>query len=659
MGIWFIFIAAGIIGISGLPGLLLDRRGAVGQWIAAMINILGSCIGGAGVVLCLAESEEVRQIRLAWSLPAGQFALGVDALSSFFLIPILLVSALGSIYGLEYWKQADHARNGRKLRLAWGVLTASMMLVVLARDAILFLMAWEVMALAAYFLVTTEDRKPEVRQAGWVYLIAAHLGTLCLFALFGLLRLATGSFDIWSAGALTGSPWLVNAVFVLGVVGFGLKAGIVPLHVWLPGAHSSAPSHVSAILSGVLLKTGVYGVIRVASLLPHPPGWWGGAIITVGCASALLGIIYAVAQHDYKRLLAYSSIENVGIIMIGVGLAMLGRSFDQDSWIALGMGGALFHVLGHSLFKPMLFMAAGSVLHATNTRQMDRLGGLAKQMPVTSWIFILGAVAISGLPPLNGFVSEFLIYSGLFGVSSGKATGGALWAAIAAPVLAMVGALSIACFVKLLGAVFWGSSRSSDTRHAHDPGILMRGPMIFLAIACALVGVLPTMVSGVVDRAVQAWHPGLPSTLTSGKLIPFAAITYMACSLVFATLAVLGYLRRRRQESSSAPTWGCGYIAVTPRIQYTGSSFAQTLTVLFGWALLPRKTIKPTESIFARSNRFLTAFPDIVLDRALVPTFSFVERVFALARPIHRGPVQVYLLYVCMALLVLFLLAWW
>ena len=264
MSIWLLLLAVGCIAVSGVPSLLLGRRSATGQWIAALLNVIGSGIGGSGLIAGLWSGERPQQISHSWSLPIGQFAVGVDALSAIFLVPMLLISALGSIYGLEYWKQSEHPGNGRKLRLCWGVLTAAMMLVVLVRDAMVFLMAWEIMALAAFFLVSTEDRKPEVRRAAWVYLVATHVGTLSLFALFGLLRAANGSFNLWPTAAADIPGWLATAVFVTAMLGFGLKAGIMPLHVWLPGRHANAPSHVSAILSGVLLKTGVYGIIRVA-----------------------------------------------------------------------------------------------------------------------------------------------------------------------------------------------------------------------------------------------------------------------------------------------------------------------------------------------------------------------------------------------------------
>ena len=310
------------------------------------------------------------------------------------------------------------------------------------------------MAMAAYFAATAEDDNPDVCRAGWVYLIATHVGTLCLIAMFALWRHATDSFALNPAQGISAEA--AGTIFVLSLIGFGFKAGIMPLHVWLPGAHANAPSHVSAVMSGVMLKMGVYGIIRMTAMLPVTAVWWGGVVLIVGAITGVAGIAFAIGQNDIKRMLAYSSIENIGIIMIGLGLALLGRAFNQPEWILLGLGGALLHVWNHSLFKSLLFFNAGAIIHASHTRNIDQMGGLAKRMPRTMVLFVVGAVAICALPPLNGFASEWLIYSGLFstlGFGSGQ---GFPVAAIAAVPLAMIGALAVACFVKILGTVFLG-----------------------------------------------------------------------------------------------------------------------------------------------------------------------------------------------------------
>jgi hydrogenase-4 component B len=352
----------------------------------------------------------------------GNSIIGLDALSGFFLIPIFMMGGLGAVYGLGYWPQREHPEDGRKLRLFWGLLTAGMALLVISRHAMAFLFGWEVMALSAFVLIAVEDQKEECRRASWIYLISTHIGTMTLFALFALWRWATGSYDLKPVAAEAIGLGAMNVLFILTLIGFGVKAGIMPLHFWLPEAHANAPSHVSAMLSGVVLKMGIYGLVRFLSLLPDPPHFWGGTILLLGAVSGLLGVVFAIGQHDLKRLLAYHSVENIGIILMGLGLALLGVSAGKPVWIVLGLAGCLLHVWNHFLFKSLLFLGAGSVLHNTHTRQIDHLGGLAKSMPWTAAMFLVGAVAICGLPPLNGFVSELFIYLGLLESVTSDAT---------------------------------------------------------------------------------------------------------------------------------------------------------------------------------------------------------------------------------------------
>jgi hydrogenase-4 component B len=402
-----VLAAIAIVAASGMVGLVFPRNAAAGQYVAMLFASVGSVIGIGGLIAFWMFSSSSRPIAYPWSVPGGEFAVTVDGLSAVFLLPVFLVPLLGNIYGLEYWAQVAHPENGRKLRLFFGLVTAGMALLVVARNSLLFLVGWEIMALSAFFLVTTEDHDQEVRKAGWVYLACTHTATLCLFAMFALLRSGVGSYSLTPIPSEAITNKFETAVFTLAVLGFGLKAGVMPLHLWLPGAHAMAPSHVSALMSGVLIKMGIYGLVRVTSLFPHPPVAWGAVLLALGVVSAVLGVAYALGQHDLKRLLAYHSVENIGIIVMGIGLALIGRSLNRYDWIVLGMSGALLHVWNHALFKALLFLSGGSVIHATHTREIDHLGGLAKRMPWTAGLFLIGAVAICGLPPLNGFISEF------------------------------------------------------------------------------------------------------------------------------------------------------------------------------------------------------------------------------------------------------------
>ena len=308
--------------ISGVPGLLFSRRSMTGQWIATLLNLLATLLGIVALLTFVSGGYHSENMAWPWTLPWGGFAVGIDTITVLFLMPILGVSLLGSIYAMEYWKQTQHPDNGRKLRFCWGLMNAGMMMVVLARDGVLFLMAWEIMALAAFFLITTEDHNPCVREAGWIYLIAAHIGMIALVAMFVLLRLTAGSFELWMTIPSSVPQGMTAAIFLLALAGFGLKAGIMPLHVWLPGAHANAPSHVSALFSGVMLNVGIYGLVRIGEIMTVPPLWWGATLLIIGAGSAVAGMIFAVCQNDYKGLLAYSSIENMGIICIGLGLAI-------------------------------------------------------------------------------------------------------------------------------------------------------------------------------------------------------------------------------------------------------------------------------------------------------------------------------------------------
>jgi hydrogenase-4 component B len=645
-----------IAGASGVPGLLVGRHSMSGQWLSTALAALASGFGLAGIAAFWVAGDS-EPIVWSWMLfPGVPFSVGTDGLSALFLLPVFLISFLGQVYGLGYWRQAEHPGNGRKLRLFYGTLTAGMALLLIARNSIVFLFGWEAMALSAFFLVTTEEHDGEVRAAGLLYLVATHAATLCLFGLFAVLRAASGSFALAPLDPDRLGPGMATAIFTLALAGFGLKAGVMPLHVWLPSAHAFAPSHVSAIMSGVLIKTGIYGLVRVTSLLPNPPLAWGVAVLSLGVVSGVLGVAFAIGQHDVKRLLAYHSIENIGIIVMGLGLALIGRTLGRADLVVLGIAGGLLHVWNHALFKALLFLSAGSVIHAVHTRAIDHLGGLAKAMPWTALCFLVGAVAICGLPPLNGFVSEFLIYLGLFGALGNREGASFAGAAFAAPALALIGALAVACFVKVYGAVFLGTARSKHAWHAHESPPTMVGPMRVLVAGCFLIGLAPILVAPILGSAVAAWEPDLKDAAHSLTwLAPLGWITLMGLLLTAALIiaGVLLWLRLRNSVVEKGATWGCGYIAPTPRMQYTSSSFAQMLVGLFGWALRPR-TRRPKElPLFPQKTAFHSEVPDTVLDEAILPAFRFVGLLFSWLRVLQQGSIQTYLLYIFIALVVL------
>ncbi len=646
-------VASVLAAFSGLPGLLLPAGTKAAQRIATVLHVLGCAAGAAAAAWALAG--DAVSARFAWPLPGGSVTFSLDRLSAFFLVPVFVVSGLGSIYGEGYWEEPRHPENGRKLRAFTGVLTASLALLTVAGDAWVFLAGWEIVSLAAFFLVTTDQNDDRALRAGWIYLVSAHVGTLILFAMFALLREATGGWLLVPSAAL-GSSTLLRPILLLALAGFGVKAGVIPLHIWLPDAHAAAPSHVSAVLSGVVLKMGIYGLVRILSMLPAYPTWLGLALVALGISSGVLGVVLALAQHDLKRLLAYHSIENIGIILIGLGVGSLGMAQDRLDWAVLGFAGGLLHVWNHAAFKSLLFYSAGAVIRVTGTREIDALGGLLRRMRFTGSAFLVGAVAICGLPPLNGFVSEWLITLASFrALTDGSAGVGRLGAAAGAPALALIGALAVACFVKAFSAVFLGSPRSpGGAVEAEDPGRSMRFSMGGLALACAVIGLWPAGAARLSRDAAGALLLGRAGANADANLGALGGIPLLLLGILAVTgIAAVAWTRPATQTT----TWDCGYAASSPRIQYTASSFAQMLVKLFHWAVLPDEHRPRLDGPFpAAGQRFESHAPDPVLDRFLLPGLLRLRSLLGLARVIQAGRIQAYLLYIVVTLVVL--LAW-
>jgi hydrogenase-4 component B len=642
--------AIGLALVSGVPGLFFTRGSGAGERLSTGLLGAGALAGIACAAWVFAGGGTIRATA-PWPVPGGEAALRVDALSAMFLVQIFGISLLGSIYALGYYRHADRPDTGPRLRVFYGALTAGMALLVSAENTVLFLAGWEVMALAAFFCVTAEDDRKEVREAGYVYLAATHVGTLSLFGLFAVLHEANGSFLLAPPPEAAG---YATAIFLLSLLGFGMKAGWMPLHFWLPGAHANAPSHVSAFLSGVLVKMGVYGLVRILSLFPHPPPWWGAMVLGLGAVSGVLGVAFALGQHDLKRLLAYHTVENVGIIAMGIGLAVLGRSYGRPELMVLGLAGALLHVWNHGLFKALLFLSAGSVVHATGTREIDRLGGLSRRMPYTAGFFLLGAVAICGLPPLNGFVSELLVYLGAF--RSFAQPGGSAWiaGAVGAPALALIGGLAVACFVKAHGAIFLGSPRSAAGEGAHEAGRSMLHPMAVLAGACVAIGLFPSLFAPVLDAAVNAWAPEWSAVRPElAALAPLKFVTLGALGLAAVAAVVWFSIRPKFQAALPAQvgTWDCGYAAPGPTMQYTASSFAQMAVGLMSRVLRPRVHREPVVASFPTASHFHSEVPEAVLEGWLVPAVKASARAASWLRFVQSGSVHAYLAYVLATLL--------
>ncbi len=653
-----VLIAAAICAASGVPGLFFDRRSAAGQRIAHALSWLGTLAGMAGV-LCFCFGGPSAALTLPWVLMGDAVQVEVDGLTAFFLVPVLIMNALGSLYGMAYWPQRRHPANGRKLRLFWGLVQSGMILLLISRHMVFFLYGWEIMALSAFFLVGTEDTNADVRRASWLYLVATHVGTISLIVLFALWRTLAHTFIMGPLDVHQTAVGAVAALTLLALLGFGLKAGLMPLHFWLPSAHASAPSHVSAMMSGVLIKMGIYGLVRFFGYLPETPVSWGGIVLILGCVSSVLGVLFALGQHDLKRLLAYHSVENIGIIVMGLGLAMIGQSRGQPAWVALGMAGCLLHVWNHGLFKSLLFLCAGAVVHETGTRQIDHLGGLARRMPWTATLFILGAVAICGIPPLNGFVSEWFVYLGLLQSTAHPASSTWSATALAVPVLAATGGLALACFVKVYGGVFLGSARTDRVARATEAPRAMLAPMAILAAICIGIGLFPMAIAPALASASDVWLHHRHNAISSvSELAPLWTLSAIAAALWLAGFLAYRLLAKRLQTAGieSAGTWGCGYSRPTARIQYTASSFAQMLVAFFRRILHSHGNDPTSNQLFPKPSHFETHVEDFVLDRAILPAAKRAEPWFRSSRQLHRGLTHHYLIYILIA--VLALLAW-
>jgi hydrogenase-4 component B len=637
-------LAAGLVARSDRMALALGSAGAV-----------GGCALGLGASLLALLREDREALATPFRTALGPLLFGIDPLSAFFLVCVFLVSGLAAVYGVGYLRAYLGRRRLALAVAAFNVLVAAMATVVLARDGVLFLTAWEVMSISSFFLVSYDSDREDVRRAGLTYLVASHAGVALLIVLFAILARSTGQFDFagWSAAALPAG--VGGTCFVLALVAFGSKAGFWPLHVWLPEAHPAAPSHVSAVMSGVMIKIGIYGLLRTLEFLGPAPAWWGALLLGVGVLSGVLGVLHALAQHDLKRLLAYHSVENIGIIAMGLGLGLLGRSVGQPAVAFLGLAGGLLHVLNHGLFKGLLFQAAGSVLHATNIRELDRLGGLSRRMPHTASTFLVGAVAICGLPPLNGFVSEWLLYVGAFRGAGALPTPGAVAALTVIVALALIGGLAAACFVKAYGIVFLGEPRSREADAAHEAPQAMYLPMWLGATLCAAIGLgAPAAVRLVAPVARSLAGLTAAPLDTTGPLDDIAGVAAIVVILV-AALAILRTAVLRGRPISTAPTWGCGYAEPTPRMQYTASSFVDP--VLAPFTLLFRREVHdaPPEGPFPLHAAHDEHLGDHA-EHVLVSTVRRFADALSRLEFLQRGRVQLYLAYV-LATLVL-LLVW-
>ena len=607
-------------------------------------------------------------------LPDLPFHLRLDLLSGFFLMIVGLLAFFVSIYSIGYVKGYLGHRSVTSLVVFYTLFLAGMFLVVLADDAFFFLIAWEMMAAASYFLVLFEDERMENRRAAFLYLVVAHVGAIAILLSFGIMAgLATGfkGFEGYTFDAMRETDLPVgwaSIAFLLAFFGFSAKAGVIPLHVWLPEAHPVAPSNISALMSGVMLKTAIYGIVRVVfDLIGVFPWWWGALVLVFGLVSAVMGVLYALMQHDLKRLLAYHSVENIGIILIGIGLAMIFTSFDMSLLAALALIAGLYHTLNHAMFKGLLFMGAGAVLHATHERNMEEMGGLIRFMPWTAAFFLIGCISISALPPFNGFVSEWLTYQAFLLSPALPSPLLNLLIPLGAALLALTSALAAACFVKAFGVTFLGHQRGHHPVHVHEVDWSMRIGMLLGALTCLGLGVFPTLMIKWMDPLAEELVGGTIAASASGFgwmwLTPIAAerASYSApiafLGILSVVVATYLLLHARPGAIHRVPLWDCGFEKITNRMQYTATSFAMPLRRIFGYLFSIKEHVRQlppaTHPAFPERLHYHLKVRDRFWGWLYQP---IVDASFWLSRRIGRmqhGHIQVYLIYSFVTIVVL------
>ncbi len=616
---------------------------------------LGAIWTGLSVLI---TSQNINyQISLGFPSIALQFTL--DPLSGFFLAVVGIVVISTACYAPGYVRGYEKQRPITLMSFFTGLFVSSMYLVLLAHDVFSFMLTWELMSVSSYFLVAYHHEQTANRHAALLYLLMAQAsGLLILFAFSILIKFADSTnFDVMHAMQL--SPIWASIAFFLAFFGFGMKAGIVPLHVWLPKAHPVAPSHISALMSGVMLKVAVYGFIRFTfGLLQHVYWQWGSIVLFIGMASALFGVLYALVQHDLKKLLAYHSVENIGIIFIGLGLSLIFTSADQPVLAALGLIAALYHCLNHAIFKSLLFLGAGTIVQYSHENDLERMGGLIKKMPYTAWCFLIGCISISALPPFNGFVSEWLIFQDAFQAITLKSEVMRALIPLSAALLALTSAIAAACFVKVYGIVFLGQARTRNVRRANDPKFGMRLALGFLAILCIFFGVMPTFTISLLNVIPkQLIGAQLPDTHNWLWLIPIPTKTssYNALLVMVGILLIglIGYWLIRayfgRIKLRQVKPWDCGLAEINSSMQYSAAAFAMPLRRIFQPAWSIHEKIEKTGS---ETNYFLQ-INDWIWQYVYLPLAHFS---FALARTFAKlqgGNIRVYLTYTFVTLILL------
>jgi hydrogenase-4 component B len=659
--------------LGAIVSVCLGKNAKLARIAGSAFAIVGSTLGLiAGSYFLI--SGEVLKLNLPLSLPGFNLAFNIDRLAAFFIVLAALISLLASIYALGYLKHYKNNYNLSALGFFYNIFIASLFLVPAADNILLFLVVWELMSIASYFLVIFEKDKEENIKAGFIYFLMTHAGTAFILISFLLLNRYTGATDFSLMHAAAGQipPLAALTILLSSLIGFGMKAGIIPLHIWLPEAHPAAPSHVSALMSGVMIKMGVYMMFRIfTDIFSITPLWFGVVVLIIGAVSSLLGVLYALAEHDIKRLLAYHSIENIGIILLGLGSGMIFISLGLKGLAAVALTASLFHVINHGIFKALLFLGAGSVISATHTRNMEEYGGLIKKMPQTALFFLVGSMAISALPPFNGFFSEWLCFQSLF---SGANLGGSLGLTflLAAGFLAFTSALAAACFVKAFGISFLARPRSHEAEHAKEVGPAMLSGMGILALLTLIFGVFAGSISGLLAKTSL----GL-SALAGGKLdsvfnfkglqtsqnfsVVSAPVIFIGLLLAVLLTAAVVYFVSRKNKVTSNRTWDCGH-DIRQGMEITATGFSRSIIVIFKGLLKPTKQTSieyhdDEMRYFPKRQSVDIGREDVYQHFLYIPIKRASYWLSELAKKIQNGNINLYILYIFLTLIILLLTA--
>lgn len=670
------YSALGILTVGAIISLVMQKSSKA-SYVSNAFAIAGSFFALIFAANSLLTNSAFKTI-IHTSFPMFDISLRVDPLASFFILIVSIITLPASLYGMGYMKQYAKTYNLGVFGFFYNLFLISLFLVITSQNGIYFLFVWELMSLSSLFLVIFENKKSQIIKSGFIYFVMTHAATAFIFLSFLLLFQYTGSFDFDVIKEKSFSiPFIIQTiVFLTMIVGFGTKAGIVPFHIWLPRAHSAAPSHVSSLMSGVMIKLGIFMLFKMfIDILPQAPLWLGFVVLIIGATSSILGVLYALSEHDIKRLLAYHSIENIGIILLGLGSGLIFTALSQPELAILAISAGLFHTLNHAVFKSLLFLGAGSVISQTHTRNIEEYGGLIKLMPYTAIFFLIGAVAISGLPPLNGFASEWLTFQSLFqGISNHEMAIKSVFI-FAAGSLAFTGGLAAACFVKAFGISFLARSRSAESSKAKESSPFLLISMGFLAILCLIFGVFSSYVVNhiqTVTKSLSAFGQSIPSFNTSSvslsisinqSYINLNMLAVLIVMIIGITTAYgLTFLISRKQRVVIKTIWDCGYNALTPRMEITATGFSRSLILIFKGIFQPTKqhSVEYVDSdirYFSKSKTVTLGILNVYEVYLYYPIHNLINKISDQVKKIQSGNLNQYLLYIFILLIGLVIFA--